>query len=230
MAVDPTTCASDTLRLWSYLPQFVQDSDAAGGIVNRPTGSEWVYYQFLNWLEGVVNCEAPERVSASGLQDLDDLCRDSEIAIGWSSIMDISRCPTYALPWLAQFVGVRFSGEVLGSTNVDQAMRIAILSEVSFKRGTVAAIKAAVAPYLSPEGYVNIIERYPTPYSLTVQIIGGLGSLTYAQLAAKEPIYSVISHDYPYYSDLAPSATPGTVTAVINASIPAGLIATVVFL
>src|SRR4029077_2893236 len=37
-------------------------------------------------------------------QEADDIARDGP---PWSSVLDIDRCPDYALLWLAQFVGVR---------------------------------------------------------------------------------------------------------------------------
>lgn len=208
--VTPTTCAPDTLVLWHFLPQFLKDADAAND------------YLFLTWLDGM----------GQQLQILDNLCRDDAGGQpGWSILLDVGRCPTYALPWLAQFVGVRFNGAQLAS---DSAMRTAILAEGNFKRGTVAAIQAAAAPYLAPGGYVNIIERYPDAYSLTVQVFGDLNAATYAELTLEYPTYNLLvpgNPPYPalpYYSSF-PHSNQSTVTAAIEAAIPAGLVTTVVY-
>ena len=211
--VDPTTCSSDTLRLWSFLPEFAQQLDAVGDGVN---GS----YQFLSWLEGAVAGGSLYNTSASGLQALDDLCRD-DISPGWSKIMDVTRCPTYALPWLAQFVGVRFTGSTV---NDDSAMRLAILQESNFSRGTAQAITASVQPFLSPTGRVNIIERSPDTYSFTVQVYGAIGILTYSIVAQNYPTYPVLAAHYPLYSNMTGlSGAPVAIAAAIQASTPAGL-------
>ena len=40
-------------------------------------------------------------------QDVEDLVRDSPDGPGWSSLLDLDRCPSWALDWLGQFAGVR---------------------------------------------------------------------------------------------------------------------------
>lgn len=208
--VNPETCAADTLQLWSYLPQFVQDADATNG------------YQFLTWLDGMGKQQ----------QLVDDLCRDNQNFPGWSIIMDVSRCPTYALPWLGQFLGVRFNPLQIVS---DAAMRAAISAQGNFGRGTVAAIKAAGAQFLGPGGYINVIERVPDPYSLTIQMVGTLIALTYRDLLADYGIYSnIIPGNPPYpalptYQDF-PGRNTSIVTGVMQSAIPAGLIATIDFI
>lgn len=206
--VDPTTCSPDTLRLWSFLPEFAQTNDATGG------------YLFLSWLEGAVAGGSLYNTSASGLQDIDNLCRDTPAHLGWSSIMDVARCPVYALPWLAQFIGVRFTGSTVGDP---AAMRLAILEQSNFNRGTLATIAAAAAPYLNANGYVKVIERYPDAYSLTVQVHGAKGVLTYAGLALTAPLYSNLPGLYPTYADMGDSSSNATITAAIQATIPGGL-------
>lgn len=201
--VDPGSCAADTLELWSFLPDFVQVADEAGG------------YQFLSWLDG----------TGQQQQIIDNLCRDQNGFVGWSILMDVSRCPAYALPWLAQFVGVRFSSAQL--TNVD-SMRSAIVAKGNFGRGTPQSIANSLIPYLGPNSYVNIIERYPDAYSFTVQVRGALGSLTYAELAKADPTYPDVAAEYPFYDDF-PEQDQAVVTAAVQSSTPAGLVLTVAY-
>ena len=202
--VTPQTCTADTNKLWGFLPQFVRINDQANG------------YQFLSWLDGI--CQQQ--------QIIDDLCRDTPTALGWSIILDVGRCPTYALPWLGQLVGVRFSSLILGN---DNAMRSAIIAKGGFGRGTVAAITAIASPYLGPTGYVNIIEQHPDPYSLTIQIFGAVGALSYADLAVQNPTYADVATAYPYYDDMNSSQAEAVIAAAIQAAIPAGLVANIVF-
>src|SRR5215471_3803868 len=46
-------------------------------------------------------------------QLVEDLVRDTAAGPGWSSLMDVARCPYDALPWLAQFAGVRIPPSVV---------------------------------------------------------------------------------------------------------------------
>lgn len=209
--VNPTTCAADTLRLWNFLPPNLQQTDANNN------------YIFLTWLDGIGQQQ----------QILDNLLRDDNKGNpGWSIILDVTRCPTYALPWLAQFVGVRFTGPVVGN---DSLMRSAIVSKNGFNRGTVASITAAITPYLSSGGYVNIIERTPDPYSLTVQVHGAIGAMDWAELSKAYPWYTnsggtpSLTGTFSTYAAF-PTSTQGAITAIIQASVPAGIIVSVVFL
>jgi len=209
--LNPSTCAADTLKLWKFLPPFLQTQDAANN------------YTFLTWLDGIGQQQ----------QILDNLLRDdTQGNPGWSIVLDVTRCPTYALPWLAQFVGVRFNGATVGN---DALMRQAIVNKTGFSRGTPAAIVAAVTPYLGTTGFVNIIERSPDAYSLTIQIHGALGVLDYAQLAKQYPWYTSaggtpnVDGSFPTYASF-PNNTQAMVTAVVQAAIPAGLVANIVFM
>jgi hypothetical protein len=97
-------------------------------------------------------------------QLLDDYVRDSPDGPGWSALMDLARCPTEALGWLAQFAGVRM---LPGLT--DQQQRDRIKSTGGFRRGTTAAITAAAQPTLTGTKTVGITERYTgDPYQLAV--------------------------------------------------------------
>ena len=88
---------------------------------------------------------------------------------GWSILLDVTRCPTADLPWLAQFVGVRFSS--LQTT--DAQMRAAITGEQGFQRGTVPVLIAAAATFLTTTSGVVVTERYEgDPYKVLVTVPG----------------------------------------------------------
>jgi hypothetical protein len=59
-------------------------------------------------------------------------------------ILDPTLCPDWALPWLGQLVGVR----IPSGLTADEARRM-ILDVAGFKRGTPAAIEAAVSAVLT---------------------------------------------------------------------------------
>lgn len=195
--------AQDTVILWSFLAPFLQEIDMANN------------FQFMAWLDGIGQQQ----------QIIDALVRDTTSGPGWSPIMDVSRCPDYALPWLAQWVGTRFTSQELTNTAY---MRSAIINTGNFARGTTNAIVNAITPFLEPGGYVQLIERTPDPYSFQIIIHGDLGNLTYADLAAKDPLYSEVATEYPTYADF-PVSNADQVTAAIAAATPGGLIFTVTF-
>jgi hypothetical protein len=67
-------------------------------------------------------------------------------APGWSQILDISRCPAYALPWLGQFVGVNLTKTP--NLTYEQSVQ-KILSRPGFSRGTVPALQNSLAAYIN---------------------------------------------------------------------------------
>jgi hypothetical protein len=67
-------------------------------------------------------------------------------APGWSQILDINRCPSYALPWLGQFVGV----DLTKTPNLTYEQSVQkILSRPGFSRGTVPALQSSLAAYIN---------------------------------------------------------------------------------
>jgi hypothetical protein len=99
-------------------------------------------------------------------QMVDDWVRDQPEGPGWSLLLDLNRCPPEALAWLGQFVGVRIP---VGLTDAQQ--RAWILSMPGFKRGTPAAMIAAVQATLTGTKTVTLVERDGDPYALTVKTI-----------------------------------------------------------
>lgn len=194
--------APDTVALYHRLG-WAQEKDTSGIL--------------LQWLSGI----------GSMLQGIDSLCRDSydnegNLAPGWSQVLDIDRCPTEALPWLAQFLGVQLN------TNLrDDQQRYAIENPQGFARGTPAAILAAVNQYLSAGYSAVLVERDTSAYHLAIRIptagIAGLSTcasvyLTYTTCSALLAGVSTCAAMW---------KIPGEISAAVQASIPAGLVASV---
>jgi len=99
-------------------------------------------------------------VNALGVmyQLIEDWVRDSEDGPGWSLLLDVNRCPPEALPWLAQFIGVRL---VSGQTDAQDRQRI--LSTDGFQRGTRAAMIGAAQATLTGAKTVLFRERSGNP-------------------------------------------------------------------
>jgi hypothetical protein len=82
--------------------------------------------------------------------------RNPRTILGWTRLLDPERCPGWALPWLAQFAGVKLT---TGLTEAQQ--REQITSPPAFLRGTPAATRAAVATKSTSKDptKVRIVER-----------------------------------------------------------------------
>jgi hypothetical protein len=198
----PSTCSPDTATLWGFLPQFVQDSDAGNG------------YPFLSWLEG----------PCSLLQATDTLARDQGQNPGWSILLDVTRCPTADLPWLAQFVGVRFSS--LQTT--DAQMRAAITGEQGFQRGTVDALIAAAATFLTTTSGVVVTERYEgDPYKVLVTVPGAGVLGTWFYVESEYATWNALEAAFATWNALGGSGAQ--LVAVMQAALPAGLVLTVAY-
>jgi hypothetical protein len=100
-------------------------------------------------------------------QIVDDYGRDQivsgELAPGWSQVLDLTRAPTVALPWLAQFVGVQLTA---GLTDAQQRMQIASVG--GWNRGTISAMVLAAQATLTGTKTVNFVERNTDAYTMTV--------------------------------------------------------------
>ena len=72
----------------------------------------------------------------------------------WSAILDVDRCPAFALPWLGQFVGV-----TVDTTLNEAGQRQQIRAETGMGRGRLAAIRAAGQRRLTGTKTVVIRER-----------------------------------------------------------------------
>jgi hypothetical protein len=100
-------------------------------------------------------------------QLVDDWVRDQPEGPGWSLLLDVDRCPPEALGWLAQIVGVRLLPD-----STDDEKRERIRSTDGFRRGTRAAMEAAIKATLTGAQSVLIKERDGDPYVITVSTFG----------------------------------------------------------
>jgi hypothetical protein len=95
---------------------------------------------------------------------LHDVVRDTDAGLGWTMLLDPARCPGWALPWLAQFAGVK-----LVKTATEAEQRAQITAPPSFERGTKVGMQKAVAATLTGAKSVTVLERVGgDPYGLTV--------------------------------------------------------------
>lgn len=90
--------------------------------------------------------------------------------VPWSGIVDVNRAPYKALPWLGQLVGVDTPNIVTGESSLAHESRIRELVRATpgFKRGSPAAIEAAVSQYLTGTKTVIVRERNGSAYQLQV--------------------------------------------------------------
>ena len=202
--------SQDALTLWGFLPQFVQEQDANNS------------YTFLVWLDGI----------GTQLQVIDDLSRDEPAGFdadnpystepGWGELLDVDECPDYALPWLAQFVGTRFTSVQVTPTQRREAIR----TPAGWGRGTVQSFELAARPFIGPNGTIYIIERTPDPYSFTL-VLYGLPGYNYSQLDSLFTPYNTLDSTFAIYDDFTQPIAE-LEAALANAK-PAGLIMTLVF-
>jgi hypothetical protein len=95
------------------------------------------------------------------LGELHDLVRDTPDGSGWSALLDPDRCPAWALPWLAQFAGVRLTPGL-----TDSEWRAQITSPPAFRRGTPLGLRDEVQRELTATKAFTLTERYTSPYTL----------------------------------------------------------------
>ena len=100
---------------------------------------------------------------AATLDTVDGYARDDGDYPGWSELLDADRCPTEALPYLAQFAGVQLRA---GLSEADQRTRIK--SADGMKRGTITSMIAAAQAYLTGTKTVLYRERDGGAYNLTI--------------------------------------------------------------
>ena len=159
-------------------------------------------------------------------------------APGWSQILDINRCPFYALPWLGQFVGV----DLTKTPNLTYEQSVQkILSRPGFSRGTVPALQNAITAMvnasapgastpLSPSQVICLENTAPLGFQGTTKLfaaIAGTGAITlqligvgnsWFNAAANSPlVIQVGSEDI-----LIPQGVYSFVNGPVSISIPSG--------
>lgn len=127
--------------------------------------------------------------------------QDYANAPGWSQAVDIARCPDYALPWLAQFVGAEIP-QNSGLSRKD--MTEEIKNRAGFNRATASAIVAElvaitnkqISKNIEPLSAKQIIVMENTQY----QNVGGQNYYTYNQYALTLLIPTRVFSSYTYQS------------------------------
>lgn len=98
------------------------------------------------------------------LTSVDDVVRDTDDHVGWGTLMDVDVAPSWALPWLAQFVGVTHARGL-----DDTSQRIRIKEASGFQRGTPAAIIGAAKQHLTGTRRVELFEREGSAWNFRVR-------------------------------------------------------------
>jgi hypothetical protein len=98
-----------------------------------------------------------------GNEELELFIRDTVDGPGWSAFVDPDRTPAWALPWLAQSVGVD-----LTPAASEAVWRQEIKEQSYWKRGTVPYIEQEVKKLLTGNKRVKIFEQDTSPYHYTV--------------------------------------------------------------
>ena len=97
-------------------------------------------------------------------QQVDDWASDTDDGEpGYSLLIDPTRCPVEAIPWLAQFVGATIT---TGLSEANQRSQLTALG--NWKRGTADSIKLGLQPLLTGGQTVQIKERDTSPYHFQV--------------------------------------------------------------
>lgn len=135
-------------------------------------------------------CEALSRT----LVRPNELLRHDDTGTGWRRLLDADRAPAWALPFLAQWVGVA----PLPRGLTEQQTRDLIRDAPGLRRGTPAAIVTTARRYLTGHQTVLLRERDGDPYFLTIVTrtaeTPDPDALLRAVVAEQKPIGIVLSH------------------------------------
>ena len=172
--------------IYYAIPQFLQDHDATTPLISNPAYT-FLLYRFVKAMVSMLDTQVNAVVQAS-VGTNGQISDQYALAPGWSQLIDINRCPDWALPWLAQFVGTNFNNVDLLTTaqKVDK-----LLHRSNYRRGMKSTIQNAVTAEINfrfqgqagftpiQESQVFILEQ-TAPY--TVSFLGsttsGSASLT----------------------------------------------------
>src|ERR1035437_1560669 len=133
-----TTYVAESIIMESIGQQFSPPSIPSAQVLMGQAPDTVDLYGRMGWAKDQDTTGVLEQMlSGIGqlIQTVDTLSRDGtdvndNPAPGWSQVLDINRAPTYVLPWLAQFLGVR-----LDSSIRDDQMRYQIKNPPGFARG-----------------------------------------------------------------------------------------------
>lgn len=122
-------------------------------VADQDSTYDWAMLKFL------IGASAP-------MEDMYEYARDSDDDDpGFSLLLDVTRCPSEALDWLATMAGVR--QQLLKSAS-DDLKRSMIADIAGTKRGTPAALARAAQPYLIGSKTVMLVERDGSAYAFSV--------------------------------------------------------------
>lgn len=134
---------------------------------------------------------------AEAFREVDDLVRDTTVGgvdkVGWSALVDLSRAPSYALPWIAQIVGAT---TIDGLSDADQRIHIAARS--SQARGTKQSFIDAAKLHLTGTKTILFRERDGgDPYALRINTYTSETpdpAKTLADLLAQKPAGIILTY------------------------------------
>lgn len=180
--------------------------EALGPWTRRDEETDWHLLRFLNAL-GVQ------------LQVTEDIVRDTDEGPGWSALLDIDRVPAWAIPWLAQFVGV-----VVDVNLAEADQRLQVKAASAMKRGTRQAFIDAVKTYLTGEKRVELYERDGSPYRFRIRTyLDESPTYSYDRLKATYATYADLRAAHPTYTDI---SDVDLMIEALQTHKPAGLIFT----
>lgn len=197
-------------QVYSAVPQFIQNADAVNGF-----GLYAFLYgigQIIDGNPAISNNLGLNGIIRQGIGPSGFYNDNYSYAPNWSQIVDINRCPTYALPWLAQFVGVS-----LDSVTTRSQMVARIQNHSNFQRGTVSAIVNALLANINATASIPIVAadiivmeqtKYSSgsylyePYSMVVLVpVSVFSQYTYESLNIAAAAYSSVTGT-PTYTQL----------------------------
>ena len=157
--VGNTSYAAESI--FNSLPQFIQDQDAKSFV--GTTNLTFPLYRFIfgsvSTLDNQVFPLANFAVGSNGQFNPEYID-----APGWSQLLDINRCPDWALPWLGQFLGISYNSYA----GLTQAQKIdKISSRPTFDRGTVAIFQSALAQEINYK-VTGLVSTVITPSQILI--------------------------------------------------------------
>lgn len=212
----------------SFYVQLVNPINDTSEYILIPSGN-YNWLQPFNVITGVTrgynpttgSSNAANAISSSASSGADGsvYIEDYFGAPGWSQMLDINRCPDYALPWLGQFVGAGIQSTA-GLTRQSMVQRIE--KRAGFNRATPAAIVAELVtitnqqlpPNETPLASNQIIVMENTQFAT----VGGVNQYAFNQYALTLLIPSYVFSTYTYSSLQTSSSSPGTTNATYTST------------
>lgn len=141
------------------------------------------------------------------MQPAYDLVREREGSAGWAIVFDADNCPAYALPYLAQFVGVQIVPEMS-----EEQIRAEIRQPTGWRRGQPESLQIATRRTLTGEDPLVII--HPRTPEVGVTYIRTLLSQTPDPIRTERVLRAVL----PAWEVLEYEAIEGVTWADVTAS------------